>query len=165
MIGLVVALIVLVALFLWRTLRRPPPPEKAPAPPTPPVTPPPPPPIRPGVPYLESLSRPGGGIAFPLESLPVTVGRAPDNDLDIDERYNGWETVSRHHAEIREEDGRYILIDHDSMNGVYVNGRRTGKNLLKDGFRVSFGQVEFIFRENSGREDPLSEDSRVKGAH
>lgn len=162
LIGLVV-LIALASLFLWKTLRRQPPPEKEPVPPTPPVTLPP--QVRLGVPYLESLSRPGGQIMFRLESLPVTVGRSPDNDLIIDEQYNGWEAVSRRHAEIREDNGRYVLIDNNSMNGVYVNGRRTGKNLLKDGFRVSFGQVEFIFRENIGREDPMSEDSRVKGAH
>lgn len=163
LIGLAVVLIVLVPLLLWRILGQGPPPEKEPVPPTPPVTPPP--QVRLGVPYLESLGRPGGQIMFWLESLPVTVGRSPDNDLVIDDQYNGWETVSRRHAEIREDNGRYILNDNNSMNGVYVNGRRTGKNLLKDGFRVSFGQVEFIFRENIGREDPMSEDSRVKGAH
>jgi hypothetical protein len=31
---------------------------------------------------------------------------------------------------------------------VYVQGRRTGRNLLKDGWTVTIGGVEFIYHES-----------------
>nr|BFD95306.1 FHA domain-containing protein [Kitasatospora sp. Xyl93] len=49
----------------------------------------------------------------------VRIGRSPDNDLVLDDL-----VVSRHHAELRElPDGGHEIVDLDSHNGTYLNGR------------------------------------------
>ncbi|MBV6699052.1 FHA domain-containing protein [Kitasatospora aureofaciens] len=49
----------------------------------------------------------------------VRIGRSYDNDLVLDDL-----VVSRHHAELRElPDGSHEIVDLDSHNGTYLNGR------------------------------------------
>ncbi|MFG2111772.1 FHA domain-containing protein [Streptomyces sp. NPDC048718] len=55
----------------------------------------------------------------PLPARTVRIGRAPDNDLVIDDL-----TVSRRHAElIAEPDGTYRIHDLGSHNGTFLDGR------------------------------------------
>lgn len=113
----------------------------------------PPPPSRPPVPtgpYLESVGTPGGSRRFGLNPDGVTIGRASENDLVITQDFPAWETVSRRHACVYQRAGRRIVEDLNSMNGIYVNERRTGRNLLCDGWRLGIGGVEFIFRAGTG---------------
>jgi pSer/pThr/pTyr-binding forkhead associated (FHA) protein len=42
-------------------------------------------------------------------------------------------------------DGTWIVEDLGSQNGVYVMGRRTGRNQLQDGWSLSIGGVPFVF--------------------
>jgi pSer/pThr/pTyr-binding forkhead associated (FHA) protein len=111
---------------------------------------------QPGIPYLESLGRPAGTVYCALDRPAITVGRADDGSVElvIDAYFEGWQTVSRRHARL-EREGRggprgcpFVVVDLDSENGVYVNGRRTKENVLYDGYVVSFGQVQFAFRMN-----------------
>jgi pSer/pThr/pTyr-binding forkhead associated (FHA) protein len=110
----------------------------------------PPPPPGPTGPYLESIGAPGGPRRFDLTPEGVTIGRATENSLVITDDIPGWETTSRHHARIYEQAGSWIVEDLDSMNGIYVNGKRTGRNLLRDGWQLSIGGVEFTFRAGTG---------------
>ncbi|MEV7773740.1 ATP-binding cassette domain-containing protein [Kitasatospora sp. NPDC086791] len=49
----------------------------------------------------------------------VRIGRAPDNEMVLDDL-----VVSRHHAELRElPDGGHEIVDLNSHNGTYLNGR------------------------------------------
>jgi pSer/pThr/pTyr-binding forkhead associated (FHA) protein len=84
------------------------------------------------------------------ESEDVTLGRVdrftsvlPDVNLT---RIGGWECgVSRLHAAIRLENGKLYLVDLDSTNGTFLNGKRLppgGTKLLRNGDRVRLG----IFR-------------------
>ncbi len=67
-----------------------------------------------------------------LDKEITTLGRWPDNDVVVDDRW-----VSRHHARIRREGERYVLEDLGSKNGTFVNGRRiTGPVVLNDGDEV-----------------------------
>ena len=66
----------------------------------------------------------------------------------------GWETVSGHHARIYAQGDRWIVEDLGSTNGIYINGIRTGRNLLRDGWRLGVGGVEFVFHGNTGEERP-----------
>lgn len=102
---------------------------------------------QPGTPYLESQNRPAGVIYCTLTQPTINIGRNTDNDLVIDQHFKGWDTVSRHHARIERDGMRMIIVDLDSENGVYVNGQRTGQNVLHDGDIVSLGQVRFVFRQ------------------
>jgi pilus assembly protein CpaF len=56
---------------------------------------------------------------FAFDSDSFSVGREDDNDLVLD-RAN----VSKHHLRFRRIEGRVELIDNDSTNGTYVNGRK-----------------------------------------
>lgn len=115
------------------------------------------------VPYLECPGRSAEPRQFPLNNLSGTgeiIGRAMESEgitLRIDETIPGWETVSRHHARICHDltSGRTVIEDTGSQNGVYVQGRRTARNLLKDGWTVAIGGVEFVYHEpQAGRSQP-----------
>ena len=56
---------------------------------------------------------------FDFERDQFNVGREEDNDLVLD-RAN----ISKHHLRFRRAEGRVEVLDLDSTNGTYVNGRR-----------------------------------------
>jgi len=70
----------------------------------------------------------------------TSVGRTPDNDLQIDAKY-----ISRHHAVILAGPAHTIIEDLNSTNGVMVNGRRISRQTLKDGDQVTIGRAEYRF--------------------
>ena len=80
--------------------------------------------------------------SFPLGAAPVSIGRAPDNDVAIDDR-----RVSRRHAELVQSNGRWMVHDLGSTNGTAVNGRLVTQAPLRDGDRVSLGGFEVIYQE------------------
>src|SRR5205085_10961723 len=85
---------------------------------------------------------PGGRVYRLRSGSRVTIGRAPDNDIVIDDP-----TVSSAHAELQDEGGHWVVSDLGSTNGTYVNysgadaDRRVAVNALKDGSTVRFGEV------------------------
>jgi chromosome segregation ATPase len=70
----------------------------------------------------------------------TTVGRAPDNDLCINDR-----AVSRHHAVMFVSSNGSFVEDQGSVNGVMVNGRRVRHARLAAGDLVTFGLRRFRF--------------------
>jgi hypothetical protein len=136
---LVLTAFVLVILLLLLVLRR-----KKPKPPPRPY------PDVPPLVYLECVDTARGSQCFSLKPEGVSIGRAPDNEAVITQDMAGWDTVSRHHARIYQKEGQWVVDDLGSANGVWVNGRRTGYNLLKDGWRLRIGGVEFVFRTGTG---------------
>ena len=58
----------------------------------------------------------------------TTVGRTPDNDLQIDAKF-----ISRNHAVILAGPNHTIIEDLNSTNGVAVNSRRITRHTLRDG--------------------------------
>lgn len=80
--------------------------------------------------------------SYRLEGSPITVGRAGDTDLTVDDP-----RVSRHHAELTFSGERWALRDLGSTNGTALNGRLVKQAPLHDGDRVSFGGYEVLFHE------------------
>ncbi len=76
----------------------------------------------------------------------TTVGRTPDNDLQIDASF-----ISRHHAVILAGPIQTIIEDLNSTNGVRVNGRRVTRHPLKDGDVVVIGKTRFRFAVRPSR--------------
>jgi len=72
---------------------------------------------------------------FELGQEPAKIGRARDNDIIVENL-----SVSRHHATIQFEDGKYLLIDNKSANGVFVNGVKINRAELADNDIVSIGK-------------------------
>jgi len=71
----------------------------------------------------------------PVLKGPITIGRAPDNSIAIDNV-----SVSTHHARVEVQEGRLILSDPGSLNGTFVNGQRVVSVTLKDGDVISIGK-------------------------
>ena len=74
----------------------------------------------------------------------VTIGREDCNILRL-----STEGVSRFHATLKQTPDRgWIIIDHDSTNGVKVNGRNiTGMQTVFDGDTVTIGEQEFTLEK------------------
>ncbi|MGB5352416.1 MAG: AAA family ATPase [Woeseia sp.] len=72
----------------------------------------------------------------------VVIGRAPDNEIYIKSKF-----VSRHHAQIVSDQRRSLVEDLNSTNGVFMNGKRVARHVLKDGDVVSLGVHELVYRE------------------
>jgi pSer/pThr/pTyr-binding forkhead associated (FHA) protein len=82
----------------------------------------------------------------PILALPerdVTLGRSRDCDYVLAEP-----SVSRRHAELRRDGGRWLLRDLRSRNGTRVNGvRLLDEAEVGPGDRVSFGDARFRLGE------------------
>lgn len=74
---------------------------------------------------------------------PVSIGRLSNNDVVLSDP-----NVSRKHAELRHDDGRWVLVDLGSTNGTSVNGKTAPSHYLEDGDRIAFGTSELVFRTN-----------------
>jgi class 3 adenylate cyclase len=74
---------------------------------------------------------------------PVTVGRLPESDLALT-----WDNeVSRRHAELLRGPEGWTLVDEQSRNGSYLNGRRVvGRDSLRNGDVLRFGDTVVLFR-------------------
>jgi chromosome segregation ATPase len=70
----------------------------------------------------------------------TTIGRTPDNDLQIDAKF-----ISRNHAVILAGPNHTIIEDLNSTNGVAVNTKRISRHTLRDGDMVSIGKTTFRF--------------------
>ena len=104
------------------------------------------------------VSLPDGTISnFDLTEDTITVGRLPDNTIQIDDA-----SVSSHHAQLTLEEGGYVLTDLDSTNGTAVNGQSHSQGRLQDGDAVRFGNIETIYAsENPADAQPMPEESGV----
>ncbi len=80
------------------------------------------------------------GVTYELVEQLITVGRAPDNTIHIDDP-----SVSGRHAELRAAGKAYQLRDLGSTNGTRVNGSATGEITLHSGDRIRFGAVDARF--------------------
>lgn len=89
-----------------------------------------------------------GQRAVPIDRATFTIGRRDSNDL----RLAGSE-VSRDHAEIVLEDGRFVLRDRGSRYGTFVNGEQVTEHVLTSGDRVRLGRgggAEMTFSSGEG---------------
>lgn len=90
----------------------PPQPQKAPQPP--PLA-----PVEPPRPRGGTTRARAPTAVHAINQLVVTIGRAPENDVVLDDLL-----VSRRHATLRRSENRWELVDNNSANGTYVNGDR-----------------------------------------
>ena len=85
------------------------------------------------------------GAEFPLNSAPVTVGRAGQNDLVL----SGDEFASARHARIEPRGDGVWVQDLDSTNGTYVNGSRVaGAQRLGPGDVLRVGETDLVVEED-----------------
>jgi len=95
--------------------------------------------------WLQNLT----GRRIELTSFEVTIGRTPDNMIRLEHP-----SVSKHHAKIIYQNGRYWLQDLQSTNGTEINGKRIrGDRVpLPNRAVIRFGLMEpvwFIMEEEA----------------
>ncbi len=98
-------------------------------------------------------------FVFPMTGQKLSVGRFDPStgpvDLDLS-NLPGKEHVSRRHAELFFENGKWMVRDLGSTNGVYVKkaaesqfgARIQAPVALEDGDEVAFGNVQFVFQQD-----------------
>ena len=87
-------------------------------------------------------SGPTPGATYSLEGDQITIGRDSNNGVVINDS-----EISRKHARLTFQGGKYVLDDLGSTNGTFVNGQRlVGPVVLKAGDVVSLGeQIVLMF--------------------
>jgi serine phosphatase RsbU (regulator of sigma subunit) len=91
-------------------------------------------------------------LKLDVEGPLITLGRATECTIPIKDRY-----LSRRHAEIAFDDGKWIVRDCGSVNGTSLNGARLNGSLpLRPGDRITLGDTEVVFES-----DELSSHSKL----
>jgi hypothetical protein len=85
----------------------------------------------------------------PLNRPVVTLGRKLDNTIILDDPH-----ISRHHVQLRQRYGRWVLYDLGSASGTYVNNDRVEECLLQPGDVVSLANVTLIYGEEEAAGGP-----------
>ena len=96
----------------------------------------------PGQYQLTMRSGPNPGTVYALDGDQISIGRDSSNEISVNDA-----EVSRRHARLTFQGGKYVLEDMGSTNGTFVNGQRlTGPRVLKSGEVVSLGeQIVFVY--------------------
>lgn len=88
---------------------------------------------------LRVVEGPGAGRRHRVKASTV-IGRLPECDITLDDP-----SVSRRHARLTGERGRWRVEDLGSTNGVKVNGEAVEQRDLADGDRLELGSVHLAF--------------------
>ncbi|MEC3918618.1 glycogen accumulation regulator GarA [Nocardia sp. CDC160] len=83
---------------------------------------------------------PNAGSRFLLDQPTTSAGRHPDSDIFLDDV-----TVSRRHAEFRQDDDTFQVVDVGSLNGTYVNREPVDSSELQNGDEVQIGKFRLVF--------------------
>lgn len=91
---------------------------------------------------LVITSGPKRGFEIELGNEPLSIGRARDADVCIQDDY-----TSTRHARLLNWDGAWMLQDLDSTNGTFINGERVSQPVeLRSGVPVRIGTTTFELR-------------------
>ena len=83
---------------------------------------------------------PNAGSRFLLDQPTTSAGRHPDSDIFLDDV-----TVSRRHAEFRQDENEFQVVDVGSLNGTYVNREPVDSAVLANGDEVQIGKFRLVF--------------------
>jgi pSer/pThr/pTyr-binding forkhead associated (FHA) protein len=110
--------------------------------------------------FALTITEPDGAYYTRLfEKTEITIGRGVDNDLVLPDG-----NVSTRHAKISYRDGKFVMVDNHSTNGVYVNGVMATKPVVVVGpntihiaiYAISISPVLPAPTEHSKRRYPSS---------
>jgi hypothetical protein len=80
---------------------------------------------------------------FPLAAPVISIGRRLDNHLVLDDPH-----VSRTHAQLRSQRGKFVLVDLNSTGGTRVNGNVIRQHTLKPGDVITIAGIELIYGQD-----------------
>lgn len=85
------------------------------------------------------------GLTIKILGPQCGIGRHHSNELSLDDAY-----ISRFHARLTFENGRFYAEDLGSTNGTLLNHiELISSRLLRDGDRIRVGKSEFIYSEKT----------------
>jgi pSer/pThr/pTyr-binding forkhead associated (FHA) protein len=80
------------------------------------------------------------GVVFPLQNDTITIGRAQDNHIVLQDP-----AVSGHHARIERRQEQIAITDLNSSNGTFVKGERIQRATLNGGEVILMGSTQLRF--------------------
>jgi signal transduction histidine kinase len=101
--------------------------------------------------YLHVVYDNGHEQEFVLSKGLVRIGRHSANDLQLTD-----DAASRFHAEIARRQGRFVVRDLESKNGVLVNNMQIAEHALTEGDVVHVGNVALTFHYDQSDSMPDS---------
>lgn len=93
----------------------------------------------------------GGKTNFPLNKPVIDIGRHSDCALILEDLH-----VSRHHAQIRMINSRFVIFDTGSTAGVFLNGKKVSQTSLQSGDVVRIGLVNLIYVQDTTAANPTT---------
>src|SRR5262245_52747243 len=118
-------------------------------------------PLEKYVPKLVITGADGARREIELTTRDLRIGRAPENDLSLPDPTKG---VSRMHAELRHENGRYVIIDLNSQNGTWLDGTRVQRADVASGSEIAIGPYRLSLVGAGSAESKTTEDAGVAAA-
>lgn len=103
---------------------------------------------------LDIVSGPHKGQKLHFSKPIIQIGRGKENDIILDQDPK----VSRVHAEIKQENGKFILSNISERNILLLNGQIIRSSPLESSNRLLIGETEVVF---SNEEDPLRNNNNV----
>jgi pSer/pThr/pTyr-binding forkhead associated (FHA) protein len=92
----------------------------------------------------------GAAKEWDLGSFLIAIGRRPENNIVLDDKF-----VSGRHAVVGFAEGRYYVEDLKSSNGTLLNGKPVQRANLNDGDRIRIGALEIRFIDQPAPSIPL----------
>lgn len=93
---------------------------------------------------------------FNMHKDVITIGKLANCDFQLSDN-----SISRQHCKFVKTDGSYKVVDLNSTNGTFVNGRRVSEKLLREGDTVTIGRTIITFHATA-REENFTEDDDQK---
>jgi len=102
--------------------------------------------------FLKVTSGKLKGEKFTVDRDEITIGRAPDNVVCLDDP-----SISGKHCSISRKGRRYTLTDLGSTNGTRLNGVRVSSYRLSAKDVVAAGSVELLFDGNDIEDERIAQ--------
>lgn len=82
-----------------------------------------------------------------IDKRRISIGRTKENDIVLENR-----GVSRRHAVIEFNDSGAVVIDNESLNGIFLNDRRVTEEVLRENDEITIGKYSLIFHSQETEE-------------
>ena len=92
--------------------------------------------------YLQILSPQERKRLIELGEKDIVIGRSPECDIRFI-----VENVSRKHARVFFHNEEFMIEDLDSTNGLFVNGVKVVRCVLRNNDQIALGGVRLLFNE------------------
>ena len=97
------------------------------------------------------VNGPLAGTRYALSTAELTIGRAPNATVVLNEPEVGWRD-----CQIRKQGERFILTDLRTSAGTYVNGMRSAERWLEDRDQVGVGKTILMYRSHESAGEPTA---------